>query len=118
MPKHTLLIDGPIVPKARARVTRNGTFHPGNYQEWKRNAIFELSRQWAGEPLSGVTVSVTLKGKHSRRGDADNVSGAILDALVQSGILKDDNLTHVRELHVYLDWNKKIPPTTEITICK
>jgi Holliday junction resolvase RusA-like endonuclease len=112
----TLVLDGPIVPKARARTTRNGTYHPHNYQRWKKTAIASFRKQWTHAPLSGVLVSVVLQGKHSRRGDADNVSGAILDALVQSQVLQDDNLVHVRGLSVVLNWDKNQAPTTEVIL--
>jgi Holliday junction resolvase RusA-like endonuclease len=112
----TFFLPGPVVPKARPRVTVNGTYNPENYSAWKQDAIAYFERQWAREPLSGVTVSILLKGKHSRRGDLDNIAGAILDALVQAEILKDDNLIHVRGLTVALEWSKKIEPESHIIL--
>ena len=113
---YTLTLSGPIVPKARARVTSNGTFHPRAYQQWKRGAIASLAAQYRGQALSGVAVSILLRGKHSRRGDADNIAGAILDALVQAGVLQDDNLIHVKGLSVALEWSKKTEPESTIIL--
>jgi len=113
---YTFHLSGPIVPKARARVTANGTYHPHEYQRWKRDAVAALMAQYHGQPLSGVSVSILLQGKHSRRGDADNIAGAILDALVQAKVLKDDNLIHVRSLAVTLEWDKKLEPESTIIL--
>ncbi len=60
-------------------------------------------------------VSIRFKGNHNRNADLDNLSGAILDALVDAGILIDDRLSVVQELHVYFE-DSKIPPTTEISL--
>jgi Holliday junction resolvase RusA-like endonuclease len=110
---------GGIVPKARARVTRRGTFMPKSYQTWKDGAIAELRMQSSHLrdrlPLEGVGIDITLSGKHSRRGDLDNISGSVLDALVQSGVLRNDNLVCVLALAVRLHYGKA-EPTTQIRI--
>lgn len=113
---YTLTLSGPVVPKARPRVTANGTYMPDEYREWKQAAIASFESQYKGEALSGVVVSILLKGKHSRRGDADNIAGAILDALVQAGVLKNDNLVHVRGLSVALEWSKKVEPESFVIL--
>jgi Holliday junction resolvase RusA-like endonuclease len=61
-------------------------------------------------------VAILLQGKHSRRGDADNIAGAILDALVQAGVLKDDSLIHVKGLAVALEWSKKLEPESTVVL--
>jgi Holliday junction resolvase RusA-like endonuclease len=110
---------GGIVPKARARVTRRGTFMPKNYVTWKDSAIAELRLQSSHLrdrlPLEGVGIDITLSGKHSRRGDLDNISGAVLDALVQAQVLRNDNLVCVLALAVRLHYGKA-EPITQITI--
>ncbi len=115
----TFKLSGAIVPKARARVTRHGTFMPKNYQQWKSAAIVDLRLQFAAlgqaEPLEGVGVNILLSGKHSRRGDLDNISGSILDALVQGGILRNDNLICVLALSIRLNYGKA-EPMTQISI--
>lgn len=112
----TLTLDGPIVPKARARVTQNGAYHPPEYSQWKTQAILKLGSQYDGPSLSGVSIDITLNGKHSRRGDLDNIIGSLLDALVQAHILKNDNLTCVTSLNAKLNWSKKAEPETKIQI--
>lgn len=108
---------GQIVPKARPRVTSNGTYMPANYTTWKLAAMGDMRAQC--EPISGaVAIDIALTGKHSRRGDADNIAGAILDALVKAGIIDGDNLMTVRSLSIELNWDKKEPPTTTIKITR
>ena len=112
-----LVLHGVIVPKARARVTRNGTFHPHRYQQWKKAAIATLKDLVPSEPnLSGVHVEIILQGKHPRRGDLDNLAGSCLDALVQSDILKDDNLNNVTGLAIWLEYDKNKEPISLIRI--
>ncbi len=107
----TFFLEGPIVPKARARTTANGTYHPHRYKSWKENAVFDLESQYTGAPLSGVSVSVEFHGKHRRNSDLDNMLGAILDALVQAGVLKDDSLMHVVAVAGELAYSKESPET-------
>ena len=103
MIQHFTLSDA-IIPKARPRGTPTGRHYlPQNYRDWKNNAIWELQQQHQGEPIAvPVKIEITLTGKHIRRGDADNIAGAILDALVQAGILLDDNLTRIPALSIRL----------------
>jgi Holliday junction resolvase RusA-like endonuclease len=84
---------------------------PENYRQWKQSAIAHLRGQYSGDaPLDAADVVILLKGKHSRRGDLDNISGSILDALVQAEILRDDNLMVVRSLAARLEWDKSSEP--------
>jgi Holliday junction resolvase RusA-like endonuclease len=112
--------DGPIVPKARPRVTDNGTYMPHKYKDWKEAAVsefrFQALEMRLPEPITSCQIAITLKGNHSRRGDLDNVSGSLLDALVKANILSNDNMTVIYALSIKLDWNKKQPPTAEILI--
>ena len=64
----------------------------------------------AGTPLERAEVTISLTGKHNRQGDADNVAGSILDALVQARVLVDDNMKRVPSLTIALDWKKKVEP--------
>ena len=106
------ILEGSIVPKARPRANPNGgrSFTPTNYRNWQKDAYKQLNTQdKPSEPLSGVKVLIKLEGKHSRRGDCDNVAGSILDALVKCDILKDDNLKQVRALSIELEYSNSDP---------
>ncbi|WP_052056148.1 RusA family crossover junction endodeoxyribonuclease [Myxosarcina sp. GI1] len=96
---HHFTLTGAVVPKARPRVTRQGTFLPQKYRDWKEGAIAELlSQRTRYKSLEEVTISIKLYG--TCRGDLDNIAGAILDALVQAGIIKDDRVSLVKALSV------------------
>ena len=114
----TFKLYGPIVPKARPRAWNGRNLTPERYRNWKRDAISLLRPQYLWAPLSGVAVSIQLIGKHSRRGDADNIAGAILDALVQAEILKDDNLVSVHSLAIELQYSKNVEPYALISIAQ
>ncbi|WP_373538776.1 RusA family crossover junction endodeoxyribonuclease [Chamaesiphon sp.] len=77
-------LTGNITPKARPRLGRGGAYLPNKYRDWKEDAIAQLLTQSRPpEPIAKTEVSIAIGGK--QRGDLDNIAGAILDALVQSG---------------------------------
>lgn len=104
MDKITFFLPGYVVPKARPRVTRKGTFMPARYQEWRNLAEREILAQVHLQGLASVlpveraTVEILLTGKHRLSGDADNILGSYLDALVAVGVLKNDNLSCIPEV--------------------
>jgi Holliday junction resolvase RusA-like endonuclease len=112
---YRLELRGPIVPKARPRGRGKQHYLPDDYREWKEAAIGQLRQQLGPLRLSGIRLNVLLKGKHSRRGDADNIVGAIMDALVQGEILANDNLVAVTALSVELQ-HSPLPPVALIAL--
>lgn len=115
-----LKLEGAIVPKARPRVVDRRAFMPQNYTDWKDRAIYSLRTQYIGEAIAvPVSLDVVLLGKHLRKCDADNVIGAIADALVQSEILADDNMLKIPSESIRLFYSKQaaiaLIKLTEIT---
>lgn len=104
MNKITFFLPGYVVPKARPRVTRNGTFMPVRYRDWRNYAeteILALIKQQGIEnilPMERATIEIYLTGKHRMSGDADNILGSFLDALVAVEVLKNDNLSCIPEV--------------------
>ncbi len=91
-----LRISQPMIGKARPRVTHNGTFMPKPYQQWQKGAQAELRLQWSGRsPLERISWITVQFRSASGRVDLDNALGSVLDALVQAGVLRDDNATRV-----------------------
>jgi Holliday junction resolvase RusA-like endonuclease len=118
----TFCLQGVVVPKARPRVTKSGqAYIPPNYRAWKEQAIESLRgiRPLYPQhtfPLEQANAMFVLDGKHSRGSDGDNLSGALNDALVQAGILREDNLLHVPEQAVMLNYDKSRSPSTLIVL--
>lgn len=102
------VILGPVVPKARPRVTNNGTYLPPRYREWRNRAEIELYRQIEDRnlrdrfPLKRAAISIRLFGNHRTNSDIDNLAGACLDALTHkgAGIILDDRLSCLPQLTV------------------
>lgn len=102
------VIPGPVVPKARPRVTNNGTYLPPRYREWRNRAEIELYRQIEDRnlrdrfPLRRAAISIRLFGNHRTNSDIDNLAGACLDALTHkgAGIILDDRLSCLPQLTV------------------
>lgn len=67
---------------------------------WKQAAQMELlSQERPREPFQGpVWVTIELRPPDRRRRDLDNHAKAVLDALVDAGILIDDSMHVVRRL--------------------
>jgi Holliday junction resolvase RusA-like endonuclease len=107
----TLKLTGQIIPKARPRLGSNGAYSPENYRNWKDWAIIELCQQYRQKKRIELVdhIGIILHGKHSRRGDSDNIAGSILDALVQAEILKGDNLIVVPSLSIQLFYSAEEP---------
>lgn len=110
-PKRELIsfvLEGAVVPKARPRVTSNGTYLPPRYREWRNRAEVELYRQISERnltnkfPLRRAAVTIRLFGNHRTNSDIDNLAGACLDALTLqgAGVLMDDRLSCLPKLRV------------------
>jgi len=112
------IIEGGIVPKARPRHSRSGhSYMPQNYRESQARILTTMVSQGIpAAPLEQCCVSIDLIGKHSRRGDSDNIAGSILDALVKAKILRDDNLKVVNALTISLDYDKTVEPIIKVSI--
>ena len=68
------------------------------YRLWREAAAWELKAQKA-KPFKGRAI-VHIDIDDTRKGDADNRSKAILDALVEYGVLAGDSKKHVRRVSV------------------
>lgn len=115
-------LQGSVVPKARPRVTNSGhAYMPQNYRDWKQQAIAalrDIKKLYPQHnfPLEQANAMFTLDGKHSRGSDGDNLSGALNDALVQAGVMREDNLLHIPEQAVFLNYDAKRSPSTLIVL--
>lgn len=109
-------IPGKVVPKARPRVTTNGTYVPPRYRAWRNLAEVEIYRQISELnlttklPIQKAAISISFCGKHRTNSDLDNLAGACLDALTLNGagVLQDDRLSCIPKLTI-----EYIPNTKE-----
>ena len=103
-----MLIELHPIPKARPRVTKNGTFMPRDYTQWKQD-FEKLARQQVGH-IPTITHNVELvvtfhpdhlvvelydmadrdRPKGLRKADIDNLVGSVMDALQDARIINDD----------------------------
>ena len=123
LPRLIFRLSGQIVPKARPRVTSSGTFMPENYTLWKKYAIRSLSEQKLHHliqyPINSCKIRIICKGIQHLNSDADNITGSIFDALVQSKVIKNDNLVTIKEFSFrYIQSNEKLKIVIEITPIK
>lgn len=103
--KTLIWIEGRGMGKARPRgssrvVRKNGkyiavtTFHTcPKYRKWTNDVIRQIAKQKT--PKFTKPVSVSCNFVNFRSSDADNIAGAILDALVKSEIIGNDSASYV-----------------------
>jgi Holliday junction resolvase RusA-like endonuclease len=109
-------IPGKVTPKARPRVTKNGTFFPQRYREWRLRAQGEIIMQVQQMnpppklPFQEAALRILLCGNH--RGDGDNAIGSVCDALVSAGVLPSDSLKYLP----YGSWRHIKSETTGVKI--
>lgn len=100
---------GETPSKKNSRInTRSGRSFPNKkFVEWQKNAINQIYK--AGIfPCEGkgFTIRMTFIHGDKRRRDSDNAVSSILDMLVKSGILPDDNWEVVKRIEVDNEYNK------------
>ena len=109
--KQTFILKGEIIPKARPKVTRNGTFYPPRYKDFLEDATRQLIIQkkvFRRKLTPPCELEIVLYNPH-RRGDCDNLAGSIMDVLVRAEILPNDNLNSVCQLFVaYIDDGRRL----------
>ncbi|MEB3342676.1 RusA family crossover junction endodeoxyribonuclease [Okeania sp.] len=118
-------LPGKVVPKARPRVTANGTYLPPQYRAWRNQAEVEIYRQISelnleiNLPIKRAAIYISFCGKHRTNSDLDNLAGACLDALTLNGagVLQDDRLSCIPKLTIeYIPNTKKTGVWIEIEI--
>jgi Holliday junction resolvase RusA-like endonuclease len=108
-------LSGNVVPKARPRVTKRGTYLPKQYRGWRNQAEVEIYRQLCDLnlsielPIPRANISLIFMGNHRKNADLDNLAGACLDALTLNGagVILDDRVTCVPKLIVEYEPNAK-----------
>ena len=95
------------MPKKRPKVTRNGTYMPKEYVQWKKDVAAEMVA--AGVEQAGIEMPIELevvfgedyiefqlfpyeahkRAKHVTA-DIDNLVGGLMDALEQGGVIAND----------------------------
>ena len=101
-----------LMSKARPRVTRNGTFMPKNYQDWRKEVARQMKEQWALPPID-TPIAVHISCRGAARGDIDNYMGAIFDT-GNKILWADDRATIIQSASI--DFTKSSEKDSLITI--
>lgn len=106
-----ITLKAPLKPKERPRFSLGGhAYMTSAYRKWKEVVRAQAVEQWGAKgQWSPVALHISLYGP--RRGDLDNLGGAVMDALT-GVVYPDDSVTHIRHLSVM--WAKA--PTIDQTI--
>jgi len=65
-----------------------------NYKLWMKDCVAVMQEWWVGPPLQKVE-HIHIEHHGAARGDLDNKTGAVMDALVKAKVIIDDNVTVV-----------------------
>lgn len=108
-PDFVITVKMPLYSKARPRLTRSGhAYMPQSYRDAQAEMRKQIIQQWNKEPLAGpLAVHIEMHGEG--RGDADNLTGAVLDAAGPSrndkGILWIDDRVSIIS-YLSSEWHK------------
>ena len=65
-----------------------------SYKLWMKDCVAVMQEWWVGPPLQKVDF-IHIEHHGAARGDLDNKTGAVMDALVKANVIIDDNVTVV-----------------------
>lgn len=79
------------ISKDRPRFGRGSVYTSKAYAEWRKDVRAYLTEWWTEPPLERINCLIAhFYG--AEMGDLDNRVGALLDVLVESNVLTDDNV--------------------------
>lgn len=85
-------------------------------KEWQEDAQTQLRQQFKGYRIAEypIAINIVIWYGSKRRHDLDNALGSIMDALVASEILEDDDTEHVSQITVQYGGYDKLKARAEI----
>lgn len=87
------------------------------YLAWRDDAELDVLGQMDKKYPDGVEVEMTFYVCDRRRRDIDNMIASILDVLVSTGVITDDNCFVVRGIHAYYGGIDREDPRAEVELC-
>jgi Holliday junction resolvase RusA-like endonuclease len=114
-PSRTITLSLPFPPSTNTLfedVTGDARTPTKRYREWREAAHAEILRQRPRLAMGAVEVTITLE-ERSGRHDADNLIKAVLDCLVENGIIGGDHSGILRR--VTAQWGEAQGACVEIT---
>ena len=85
-----------------------------NSKVWQASAIDQLRDQFKGLVVKDYPINIAVEfwfGSR-RRKDLDNALSGVMDALVQAGVIEDDDVAHVDNISIsYGGYDKEKPKT-------
>lgn len=88
-----------------------------SHEDWRKDALLQLT-QVKEKITRKATVTITFYPKTKAKGDLTNKAESVMDALVDAGIIKDDNWFVVDEVNLHFGEVDKTNPRAEIYICQ
>jgi len=103
------------VPQGRPRTTKRGTFYPKRSLDYRNLLIhhFTLAHRNRKPLKPPVSLHLRVCGPH-RSSDLSNHLKMVEDALVDAGVISDDNVQHISQVTVDADWEGE--PATWVRI--
>lgn len=85
-------------------------------KEWQAIAILELKRQFSGFKVSDypIAINIVVYYDNKRRHDLDNALSTVMDALTASGVIEDDDTSHIECVVAQFGGHDKTNPRVEI----
>lgn len=97
--------------------TRAGRRFPSSrYKRWRAMAYLSIKAARLVPVAGPAEVCITLHAKDRRRRDADNLIKPVVDSLVATGVLADDDSRHVRTVSATWAAPDRINPRAVVVI--
>lgn len=90
----------------------------GGTNDYIIDAIKQLKKQFRGCKVTNypIDIQIVCFYKYKHRKDLDNSATTILDCMKTAGVIEDDDVQHIDELHVSFGGYDKENPRVEIYI--
>lgn len=119
--KLTVLGDVPSLKNSKQIFTNRTTGKPfitssNNSKVWQAEAKRQLQEQFRGLSVTDypINIAMTFYYGTKRRKDLDNSCSGVMDALVASGIIIDDDVAHIDTISLSFGGYDKLNPRVEI----
>ena len=89
-----------------------------NYAKWHKEALKEVGSQCPGHmlPIKAALIELTFYAPDRIRGDLTNKAESVMDLLVDTGVLKDDNWFEIGAINLRLGGVDRERPRVEVKI--
>lgn len=93
-------------------------FPSNRYLAWQKDAVIEIQTQTKERGIDSASISLKIFSDTKRKADLTNKAESVMDALVDAGVLEDDNWFVCGDVRLLFGGVDKDNPRAEVEINK